>query len=430
MSTPCPILGKGEKEGLSKLLRDAIDANKIPATFIGVTTAQETLFSDCAGDIVCGVPGSGLVDPDTTVQLFSATKFVTTVACLQLVDQGRVSLDDPEYINRYLPELAELKILKGYTPEGEAITVDQNPKGAITLRMLLSHTSGLSYGWQNDVGRWLTEAGKRPLGFLAADASIDDYIYPLVTQPGTDYNYGIGLDWAAFLLERVTGENISDYYRKHIFEPCDMRSTGFLPTAAIKDKLMRMTYYKDDHTPAAYNNSFTDGLLPRPEDPDTMGTVFSGGGGLFSTAKDYLAFLRGVLASCFRLRAEDSAIHPLLSDASFQELFTNVLTPKGKKSLVEAMKLQTYHAPELLQDASGRDVGHSVGLCLNHKDSSVGRKAGSGCWDGAAKTQYWLDPETGIAAVCFSNIFAPNPCPFMQFYNEYETALYQALTRG
>lgn len=238
---------------------------------------------------------------------------------------------------------------------------------------------GLSYVWSDGLQKWIADHGKRPTGFLAPDASLDDYTYPLVFQPGTDFQYSIGLDWAAFLLERITGESIKKYYQKNIFEPCGMTSTGFFPTTAIKEKLMRMTYYDGEQKPRPYDNSFTGGMLPRPEDADTMGPVLSGGAGLFGTARDYLAFLRGVLASSARLRTPNSTTKPLLSDASFQELFNDVLSIKGKGSLLKMMKAQTFHAPELFKDESGKDVGHSVGLCLNLVDSSYGRKAGSGC---------------------------------------------------
>ena len=245
--------------------------------------------------------------------------------------------------------------------------------------LLTDSMSGLSYVRGDPLQRWMSEHAKRSFGFLAPDASLDDYTYPLVFQPGTDWQYGIGLDWAAFLLERVTGENIKEYYRKNIFEPCGMTSTGFLPTTAIKEKLMRMTYYDEDHIPRAFADSFTEGLLPRPEEADSMGPVLSGGAGLFGTARDYLAFLRGMLASSSRLRSAETKTKRLLSDASFQELFRDVVSRKGKASLTETMKTQTYHAPELFEDESGKDVGHSVGLCLNLRDSSFGRKAGSGC---------------------------------------------------
>jgi methyl acetate hydrolase len=238
--------------------------------------------------------------------------------------------------------------------------------------------AGLSYSWGGQLEKWMTEHNKRPRGFLAADASLDDYTYPLLFQPGTDWQYGIGLDWAAFLVERITGENIKDYFQKNIFEPCGMTSTGFLPTEAIKEKLMRMTYYDAEQKPQPFENSFTGGMLPRPEDADAIGPVLSGGAGLFGTARDYLALLRGILASSNRLQTPGSTTKPLLSDASFQELFKDVLTAKGKESLTKMMTGQTFHAPELTEDGTGKDVGHSVGLCLNLIDTSIGRKAGSG----------------------------------------------------
>jgi methyl acetate hydrolase len=202
--------------------------------------------------------------------------------------------------------------------------------------------AGLSYSWGGQLEKWMTEHNKRPRGFLAADASLDDYTYPLLFQPGTDWQYGIGLDWAAFLVERITGENIKDYFQKNIFEPCGMTSTGFLPTEAIKEKLMRMTYYDAEQKPQPFENSFTGGMLPRPEDADAIGPVLSGGAGLFGTARDYLALLRGILASSNRLQTPDSTTTPLLSDASFQELFKDVLTAKGKESLTKIMTGQTF----------------------------------------------------------------------------------------
>lgn len=142
---------------------------------------------------------------------------------------------------------------------------------------------------------------------------------------------------------------------------------------------MRLTYDDEEHKPHAFSNSFVDGPLSRAEDACTMGTVLSGGGGLYGTAQDYLAFLRGVLASSPQLHTQQSGVEPLLSDASFHELFRDVLSQKGKISLSAMMKGQTYHCPGLLEGGSGKLVGHSVGLCLNLKDSSIGRKAGSGC---------------------------------------------------
>ncbi|GHJ86337.1 hypothetical protein NliqN6_2739 [Naganishia liquefaciens] len=128
MHTPFPTLNKAGKGMLSKLMNDTVDAKKTPAIFIGATTAGETLVLDCAGDLVCRKAGSGKVDLGTTLQLYSATKLVTTVACLQLVDRGLLSLDVLADVNKHLPKLGELQNIKGYMNEGEAILEDQVTK--------------------------------------------------------------------------------------------------------------------------------------------------------------------------------------------------------------------------------------------------------------------------------------------------------------
>lgn len=228
------------------------------------------------------------------------------------------------------------------------------------------------------------------------------------------------------MLERITGQSLATYFDEHIFTPCSMTRTSFFPTSTIKESLMRLTYYTPEGKPAPLGNSFANPVMPRSEDEEKMSDVLSGGAGLFGTARDYLAFLRGVLASSSRLPS-DSNGKALLSNDSFDELFKDVLTSTGKESLVKTMKMQSYHGPELLQDLAGSQIGHSAGLCLNLVDSSIGRKAGSRCCelkfarrrslmcysstslligDGAAKTQYWLDPTTGIAV---SYALPPSP---------------------
>lgn len=133
----------------------------------------------------------------------------------------------------------------------------------------------------------------------------------------------------------------------------------------------------------------------RPERPEEVGEL-AGGAGLFGTAKDYLSFLRGVLASdpSRQSTSDNNGTSKLISGESFRELFNDSIPPTVPKTgLLSMMQRQTYHDPTYTLE----EVGHSVGLCLNFRDSKYGRKAGSGCWDGAAKTQYWLDPVSGIA---------------------------------
>lgn len=234
--------------------------------------------------------------------------------------------------------------------------------------------------------------------FLQEGATEECYLFPLTFNPGTAWAYGVGLDWAGILISRVTGKTIEEQYKQAIFDKAGMTSTSFYPTEDIKRRLVRMT--QQDPKPKSPITNLPDsflslGPLVRESDPTKISNVLSGGGGLFGTAKDYLAFLRGILAS----QSGDDP-NGLLSARSFRELFTDSLAPDADpENFFASTKSQTYHDPALFEHTAeeSRRLGHSVGLVINKKDSCWGRRAGSGCWDGAAKTQYWLDPKTGVA---------------------------------
>lgn len=239
--------------------------------------------------------------------------------------------------------------------------------------------------------RW-TQETSHP-SFLSANAGVDSYAYPLISEPSTKWHYSVGIDWAGILVIRLSGMTLGEYMRKNIFEPCGMSSTTFIPTEDIKKREMRVTYLDPV---SGELKSFPDnyGSLPhaREGNPEKIG-VHAGGAGLYGTANDYLAFLRGVLGSD-PSRQNDSSKKGLISGDSFKELFKDTIPAKVPKTgLLTMMKGQSYHDSSFTEE----DVGHSVGLCLNLRDSVHGRKKGSGCWDGAAKTQYWLDPASGIA---------------------------------
>lgn len=234
--------------------------------------------------------------------------------------------------------------------------------------------------------------------YLGPHSTEKSYLYPLLFNPGSAWVYGVGLDWAGILISRVTAQSLEDYFREAIFEKAGMRDTTFYPTEEVKRRLMRMTTQESREAPIkACSDNFSGlGSLSRTSDPDNVG-VMSGGAGLFSTAKDYLAFLRGILAS---QSGTDSKA--LLSPSSFEELFKDAFRPEtDDEHFLSTLKSHELHDPALFtrQGASGKDrkIVQSVGLAVNLVDSANGRKAGSGCWDGAARTMYWIDPKTGLA---------------------------------
>jgi methyl acetate hydrolase len=254
-----------------------------------------------------------------------------------------------------------------------------------------NHTTGLSYPWNSpSLTRWRQEHSKPEL--LSGGVDIDAFVQPLDYEPGTRWRYSTGLDWAGILISRVTGKSLEEVFQENIFTPCGIKDMTFYPRQDIKDRMMGMcTRGEDGKVIRSYSPP-----MNREMDPEKVGAVFSGGGGLFGTARDYLTFLRHILAS---QDPSSTSIKPLLSQSSFQLLFTDVLpqTSEIKADLAATAKEQNVYDPSVLTNGTGELLGHSPGLFLTKADSKFGRKAGSGCWDGAAKTQYWIDPTTGIA---------------------------------
>nr|XP_031858552.1 uncharacterized protein CI109_006075 [Kwoniella shandongensis]KAA5525624.1 hypothetical protein CI109_006075 [Kwoniella shandongensis] len=413
MALPLPALSKNGARSLDSLLKKEVDSRDVPALFFGATNAKEEIYFSCDGDVKFGDEAKGTVDAETTLMMFSMTKFITTIACLQLVDEGKIDLEDYDLVAKHCPEIGELQILEGYTDDGKEILT--KPKNKINLLMLLSHTSGMSYTWNSaNIARWGEEHNRPPWG------KIESYSQPLFAEPGTRWQYSVGIDWAGILISRVTGKSLEDLFKEKIFEPCGMKSTSFYPTDDIKSRLMTCCERDKDGKVRALDAPPMGRIL----DASKVGPVLSGGGGLYGTARDYLNLLRNVLAS-----VDPETKNPLISPKSFKLLFTDVLpsNPKIKADLAGMAKDQNVHDSALLTNGSGGHIGHSPGLFLTLKDSANGRKAGSGNWDGAAKTYFWLDPATGVGAVCCTNIMANNPDPHNKTFNRFERTLYDAL---
>jgi CubicO group peptidase (beta-lactamase class C family) len=310
--------------------------------------------------------------------MWSMTKLVTSLACLQLKERGLVDYDDAALCERLIPELCAQPVLLGY--DGD--TPQYAPRTeAITLRRLLTHTVGQAYGNRAQL-RW--EAENIPVRWTAPGATTASFATPLNIQPGSSFVYGLGIDWAGILLERVTGQTLDEYFQEHIFGPLGIRSMSFFPTPELKARLMQMCTRTREGT-LVHTQKLRPVSKMVPEDIVQQ----AGGGGLLGTAREYLTFLQAVL------RCKDA--DGLISRAGFRELFTDSLPPDGEgdchAALGAFLKFRGY--PEE-QYTSGRAVGYSPGLCLNLGNSVNGRKAGSGFWFGAARSEYWIDPASGL----------------------------------
>lgn len=320
------------------------------------------------------------------------------------MEKGIVSLDDPAIIEKTLPELCQLPVLT-YTDAGEQLSKRKNP---ITLRHLLTHTSGLAYGELDPIlNRYMTEHKIPPALSLAT--GIEGFLLPLAFEPGTRWTYGLGIDWAGFLLERLTGEKLGDYFQKNIFAPLGIKSISFIPQPDLKNQM--------GITGRDENGKLIKSPGLRGLDPSTV-QIHSGGGGLLGTGKDYLRFLQAVLAS--------KQPGGIISPESYKLLFTNQLPPREQGT-------KHYDDMKEFYDIWGTydwnsDIGWGLGFSVNGKDSKYGRKAGSGTWLGICKTEYWLDPATGIAGFCGTQILSLVwPDAHAKVYTGFETAVYKAL---
>jgi CubicO group peptidase (beta-lactamase class C family) len=310
------------------------------------------------------------------------TKMVTSIACLQLAEQGKVDFDDAEVINKHLPELVAQPILEGF--EGDKATTTQRTQ-PITLRRLLTHTSGLGYGFLDPVTQqYVTQRGRT--GPLDGKGTVEGYTLPLRFEPGSHFMYGVGIDWAGILVERLTGQNLDEYFQEHIFRPIGVRGLTFYPTDDIKRDLMQMCGRGPDGKLVP-----VDGMRPiaklTPEDIGQLG----GGGGLLGTLHNYLLVTQEVLR-CLDGNGK------ILNKQSAEKMFQDALPPRSPDypvhtDLGKFMGMLGSTVPDQL---TGHAITHSLAFSVNTADSPYGRRAGSGAWGGAARTIYWIDPKSGI----------------------------------
>ena len=348
---------------------DALAASRemrgIPAVAAKAITSNKTLY---AGGVGPRVPDSDeQVNADTIYPIASMTKPVTTVAAMQLVEQGRLDLDAP--ISRYLSRLAHVKVLVGFNAAGEPVLRD--PKTPVTLRKLLAHTSGFSYGaWHEMAARYEAQQGITP-GQVAPDV-------PLMFDPGTSWQYGYGADWAGKLVEAVANMSLEDYFQEFILQPLEMYDTSFIVPEEKMDRFV--TRYQKQP-----NGEFRVTPVPRPNP-----TEFSGGGGLNSTANDYAKFMRMILRW-----GQGPGRTDILKARTVVEMSRNQIGDL-RAGLLKSSNLA---ASADVDTHPGSEDRWGLGFLINPEPHEGGRSAGSLAWAGIWNTYFWIDHERDVAGV-------------------------------
>ncbi|MFT4872790.1 serine hydrolase domain-containing protein [Congregibacter sp.] len=344
--------------------------------------------------------GSGIaMTTDTVGKIFSMTKALTAAAAMQLVERGQLSLDAPA--GDLCAEIRTAQVLEGFDDNGEPVT--RAPATAVTLRHLLTHTSGYSYHmWDEACSRWLEATGSPNISSQQRAALLQ----PLMFDPGTQWRYGIGIDWAGQMVEAASGMRLGDYFDSHLCGPMGMVDTHF----DYNDSMFARAAHLHARIP--------DGsLVPLPLEQADQREFDEGGGGLRGTMRDYGKFIRmilnkGVLDGSRILRAETVA-----------EMCSNQIGP---------LRVQTMHscAPSLSNDGEffpGDPKSWGLSFQINEVAGFTGRPAGTLMWAGLANSYYWIDPVNGIGGAYLSQIlpFADEASSALFF--EMETAVYQTL---
>ncbi|KAK6367990.1 hypothetical protein LTS17_010143 [Exophiala oligosperma] len=404
-------------------LKSQIDALTSDATgapgvvFAAVNKQGESIFEHASGKV--GVGKSQPMTMDNVFWIASCTKMITGVACMQLVEQGKLALDDVALVERLAPELKAVQVWQ----DGKLVP----KKRGITLRMLLSHTGkfdpGFAYAFFDDrLNDW---AG--PLGIDEFSGSYHDYLsQPLVNQPGEVWEYGINIDWAGQLVERVSGLKLNDYFQQHIFKPMGLKNINMFPTDSMKADLAYMNARAPDGT-LSLN---PDGHLNRrplfattKEEIDT--TFHAGGAGCFARPTDYCQIIAMLL---------NDGVHPgtgsrILKKETIDTMFTNQIPEMpnfGRQGVAPPKKMYSNALPELYPEPHDVPQGWGLTFFLHLKDSAV-HSEGTGWWAGLPNLFWWADRKRGIGGIIASQIIPFGDLKILGLWAQVEAGIIQNL---
>jgi methyl acetate hydrolase len=388
------------KAQIDQLLRGMSDAREIPGVVAVAANRQEIVYQGAFGkrDLAKSDP----MTLDSVFWIASMTKAVTTAGAMQLVEQGRLALDEP--VGKLLPDLASPQVLEGFDAKGEPRL--RPAKGAITLRHLMTHTAGFCYDmWNGDMATYLQKTGT-PSITTCKNASLKT---PVMSDPGTRWEYGTNIDFVGKAIEAVSGKRLDAYLRDHLFQPLGMNDTGFKLTDSQRKRLVGM------HARGA------DGALSSiPFELEQEPEFHMGGGGLYSAAGDYIKFCQ------MMLNKGKGDGHQVLRPETVAVMGQNHIGAINVTKMVSA-------APNVTNDVDlWPDQVKKWGLSflINTAKTPEGRSPNSLAWAGLANTYYWIDPSRGICGVILMQLlpFADAKC--LGAFAGFERSVYAGLDAG
>ena len=381
---------------IDQVLKAATDRGDVPGVVAMAATREGPVYEGAFGRRA--LPDGAAMTPDTVFWIASMSKAITSTAAMQLVERGKLSLDRP--IAEVLPELASPQVLEGFDAAGEPKL--RPARRPITLRHLITHTAGFVYDiWHADMLRYRESKGMPDI-FSCKNAAL---MLPLAFDPGERWEYGINIDWIGKAVERVSNQKLGDYFAEHLFGPIGMRDTGFELTPERRARLVGMHTRGQDGTLAPMDFELT-------QEPEFE----MGGGSLYGTAADYLAF-----ASVFlnEGRADDRQV---LKPETVRQMAENAMGELNVRPLPAALPYSNE-----AEFFPGMVKKWGLGFMISTAPVPGGRSPGSLAWAGLGNTYFWIDPARGIAGVILMQLIPFADPKALALLDSFEKAVYAAL---
>jgi methyl acetate hydrolase len=388
------------KAQIDQVLRQKTDAREIPGVVAIAANSTEVIYQGAFGKR--DLSRDDAMTPDSVFWIASMTKAITAAAAMQLVEQGKLSLDAP--IGKLLPDLASPQVLEGFDAQGEPKLRPASKQ--ITLRHLMTHTAGFCYDmWNGDMVKYLEKTGT-PGITSCKNAALQT---PIMTDPGTRWEYGTNIDFVGKAVEAISGKRLDAYLRDHLFTPLGMTDTGFKLGESQRKR------------PVGMHARGPDGALaPIPFELEQDPEFHMGGGGLYGTAGDYIKF-------------------------------TQMILNKGKGNGNQVLKPETVammgqnHIGELVMTRMASAVAFAtndvdlypgivkkwgLSFMITTAQTPEGRSPGSLAWAGLGNTYFWIDPARDVTGVILMQVlpFVDSKC--LEAYAGFERGVYDGLGAG
>ena len=380
------------------IFRQAVDSGQMPGIVAAAATGDGKMLYEGA----FGTREIGKNTPmtlDTVVWIASMTKAITAAAAMQLVEKGKLSLERPA--SEVVPQVGQAQVLDGWDAAGKPRL--RAPKRPITLRHLLTHTSGYSYEiWSGDIARY-QEVTQTPGITTCTNAALTT---PLLFDPGDRWEYGISIDWAGKMVEAASGQRLDRYLQENLLGPLGMKDTSFALSASQRARLSSM-HQRDD------KGVLTAIEFALPENPEFL----MGGGGLYGTARDYLAFTGMILNG---------------GTGNGAQVLRRETVEQMAQNHIGGLEMGPMHTvmPPLSKDVDvfpGVVKKWGLSFLINEQPFPTGRSAGSLAWAGLGNTYFWIDRTRKVTGVFLSQLLPFFDDTAVDLLAKFETEVYRAL---